>query len=84
MLKPLSPGWVQASIIWGEVALCRDHQGEFISEPVFFCGMDDEAQGWTVIEHARAIHVESMNLARSVWGLPPLDWPEGVPPPREH
>lgn len=76
-LKPLAPAWVCPSLIFGEVALCRDAAGV-----LWFCRLVSEAEGWLAMKHANTDDIEAMRWAQRLACNPVQPWPEpSIPEP---
>jgi hypothetical protein len=73
-LLPLNRDWVSRSLIWGEVALCRDEDGA-----LWFCCMREEKEGWHKLQLATPDIIEGMRWTQRLAGKEPQPWPEGAP-----
>lgn len=71
ILKPINPNWVSLSIVWGEVALCRDENGV-----LWFCTWKGESEGWNPAMVATKHQIEAFQWSQRLAGKTPEPWPE--------
>lgn len=70
-LMPLNREWVAPSLIWGEVALCRDPE----TNELWFCQMKSEAEGWQKLQLADDLIVTSFQNLQMLAGKEPQPSP---------
>jgi hypothetical protein len=69
-LLPINREWIAPSILWGEVALCRDSD-----RSLWFCRLASEAEGWQKIQVADETIVKAFQCSQTLAGKDPQPSP---------
>lgn len=69
-LLPINREWVSPSLVWGEVALCRDEDGS-----LWLCQMQSEAEGWEKIQPADETIIKAFQWTQALAGKEPQPSP---------
>lgn len=69
-LLPINREWVSPSLMWGEVALCRDTDGS-----LWLCSLKSEADGWQKIQPADTDVIEGFRWSQRLAGKEPQPIP---------
>lgn len=70
-LLPLNREWVTASLLWREVAICRDAAGV-----LWFCRLAGEDEGWEKMTPASPEMIEAFRMCQKLAGKEPQPWPK--------